>query len=98
MSSVISTTLDIDATPQAVWDVLTDFAAYGEWNPFMDRAEGTPAVGAKLLVHLAPNGGSRHDHQDRPAADDAVDQFGLNVGNLGEQPPEVRSHGFSTVH
>ena len=57
MSAAISTTIDIDADPQAVWDVLTDFAAYGEWNPFMDRIEGTPEVGAKLVVHMTPPGG-----------------------------------------
>lgn len=57
MSTTITTTIDIDATPQAVWAVLTDFAAYGDWNPFMDRAEGTPEVGAKLVIHMAPHGG-----------------------------------------
>ncbi|MGH3505107.1 MAG: SRPBCC family protein [Nocardioidaceae bacterium] len=57
MSTDVSTVVDINADPQAVWNVLTDFAAYGEWNPFMDRAEGTPEVGAKLVIHLAPPGG-----------------------------------------
>ena len=57
MSTTISTTIDIHATPQAVWDVLSDFAAYGEWNPFMDRIQGTPEVGAKLVVHMSPPGG-----------------------------------------
>ena len=57
MSTAISTTIDIDASPQAVWEVLTDFRSYSEWNPFMDRIEGTPEVGSKLVVHMAPNGG-----------------------------------------
>lgn len=57
MSTTISTTVDIDAIPQAVWAVLTDFAAYGEWNPFMDRIQGTPEVGARLIVHMSPPGG-----------------------------------------
>ena len=57
MSTTINTTIDIDATPQAVWAVLTDFAAYRDWNPFMDRAEGTPEVGAKLVIHMVGNGG-----------------------------------------
>jgi len=50
----IIATIDINASPQAVWDVLTDFAVYGDWNPFMDRIEGTPEVGAKLVVHMTP--------------------------------------------
>jgi hypothetical protein len=57
VSTVISTTIDIDAGPRAVWDVLIDFPAYGEWNPFMDRIEGTPDVGSRLRVHLTPPNG-----------------------------------------
>ncbi|HEV2065697.1 MAG TPA: SRPBCC domain-containing protein [Thermomicrobiales bacterium] len=36
---------------------MTGFAAYGDWNPFMDRVEGTPEVGSRLVVHMTPNGG-----------------------------------------
>ena len=50
-SFTIDTTVDIDAGPDAVWDVLTDFASYKEWNPAM-RIEGAPEVGTKLHVHL----------------------------------------------
>ena len=57
MATTISSTIDIDASTQDVWGVLTDFAAYGEWNPFMDRIEGTPEVGGKLVVHMTPPGG-----------------------------------------
>jgi len=57
MSTAINTTIDINASPRAVWDVLTDFSAYGDWNPFMDRAEGTAEVGARLVIHMSPNGG-----------------------------------------
>ncbi|MGA4727309.1 SRPBCC family protein [Micromonospora taraxaci] len=57
MSTTISTTIDIAASPQAVWEVLTDFAAYPDWNPFMRRIEGVPRVGSKLVVHLSPPGG-----------------------------------------
>ncbi len=57
MSTTISTTIDIDADPQAVWEVLTDFAAYAEWNPFMHRIEGAPEVGSKLVVRVVPPGG-----------------------------------------
>ncbi|MEO3771217.1 SRPBCC domain-containing protein [Micromonospora sp. B9E7] len=57
MGTVISTTIDIAASPQAVWKVLTEFAAYQDWNPFMRRIEGTAEVGTKLVVHLSPPGG-----------------------------------------
>ncbi len=57
MSTVVTTTIDIAASPQAVWEVLTDFAAYPDWNPFMRRIEGTPQVGTRLVVHMSPPGG-----------------------------------------
>jgi uncharacterized protein YndB with AHSA1/START domain len=63
MSITIDTTVDIDASKQAVWDVLTDFAAYGEWNPFL-RIEGTAEVGTKLVVHMS--GGGEHAMSFRP--------------------------------
>jgi len=49
--------IDIDATPQRVWDILTDFDAYPTWNPFVTRIAGTPQVGARLDVRLEPPGG-----------------------------------------
>jgi hypothetical protein len=36
----ITTSVEIDAPKRLVWDVLTDFSAYTEWNPYME-IEGT---------------------------------------------------------
>ncbi len=55
MSIVINTTIDIDATSQAVWDVLINFNAYREWNSLHHRRN--PKVGTKLVVHMSPGGG-----------------------------------------
>jgi len=57
MAVRITTTIDIEAEPTDVWEVLTDFSAYGDWNPFMDRIEGRPEVGTRLVVHLSSKGG-----------------------------------------
>ena len=46
----------LDASPEEVWAVLTDFAAYPDWNPFTPEvAMGRFEVGAKvsMLVRLA---------------------------------------------
>lgn len=39
MSFRIDKTLDIAAPPSVVWEVLTDFPRYGEWNPFVVEAK-----------------------------------------------------------
>ena len=54
MTAEMRTFVDIDATPERVWDVLTDLPAYGEWNPFIIRAEGTLAVGSRVRMRLLP--------------------------------------------
>ena len=50
-SRAIDTTVHINAGPDAVWDVLTDFASYQERNPGT-HIEGAPEVGTKLHAHL----------------------------------------------
>jgi hypothetical protein len=52
----IETTVEIDAPPVAVWRVLTDFPAYGEWNPFIRSIAGTAQAGERLTVRLEPPG------------------------------------------
>jgi uncharacterized protein YndB with AHSA1/START domain len=47
MTAELRTFVDIDATPERVWQVLTDLPAYAEWNPFITRAEGTFAEGSR---------------------------------------------------
>jgi hypothetical protein len=49
--------IEIDAPPERVWAVVTDFAAYPEWNPFITRISGELRVGARLEVRIEPPGG-----------------------------------------
>lgn len=53
----IRTTADIHASPDRVWEVLTDFAAYPEWNPFITRARGELEIGERLELRIEPPGG-----------------------------------------
>ena len=48
--------IEIEAPAERVWQVLTDFAAYPEWNPFIRRVNGRPEVGEQLVVRMRPSG------------------------------------------
>jgi len=50
----IFTTVDIDASPETVWSVLTDFDAYPAWNP-RTRITGTAETGERLVVAPGPD-------------------------------------------
>ena len=55
---LIDTNVEIAATPLRVWSVLTDFARFPEWNPFITHIEGTAEPGARLRVEIKPPGKS----------------------------------------
>ncbi|MFE9689150.1 SRPBCC family protein [Micromonospora sp. NPDC005806] len=54
----ITTEIEIEAAPAAVWEVLIDVAAYPEWNPFLREATGRLAVGERLNFRAYPPGSS----------------------------------------
>jgi hypothetical protein len=55
----VSHTVDIEAPAHRVWDVLTDTAAYPEWNPFIVEASGDLVAGSRLAVTIVPPGRRR---------------------------------------
>ena len=48
--------IEIEASAERVWRVLTDFDAYPEWNPFIRRVSGRPEVEERLVVRMRPSG------------------------------------------
>lgn len=42
----------IDATPESVWAILTNGAAYADWNPEIVAIEGTMGPGARITAHV----------------------------------------------
>ncbi|WP_079173524.1 SRPBCC domain-containing protein [Streptomyces monashensis] len=42
---LLTASVEINAAPERVWAVLTDFGAYPQWNPFVTRAEITSTDG-----------------------------------------------------
>jgi hypothetical protein len=57
MAKQLQAQVDIQASPDRVWEVLTDFAAYSQWNPFITQAHGTARVGERLTNRMQPVGG-----------------------------------------
>jgi hypothetical protein len=46
--------IEINASEERVWEILTDFASYPQWNPFIRRISGDLEVGERLEVRLEP--------------------------------------------
>src|SRR5216684_8210040 len=53
----VSAEIEIEAPAEMVWQVLTDFAKFPEWNPFIRQMSGEVRTGAQLEVRLEPSGG-----------------------------------------
>jgi hypothetical protein len=57
MPKALRTQIEIAASKEKVWGILTDFPAYPQWNPFIKSVSGEPRTGGKLDVHMQPPGG-----------------------------------------
>lgn len=56
--TVLRTSIEVDATPDQVWTVLTDRASYPEWNPFIVSSTGDLTTGAKITNVLRDTTGA----------------------------------------
>ena len=50
MAYEVSTTIEIAATPENVWAVLTDLASYPQWHPMYQAVTGQLAAGSTLTI------------------------------------------------
>ncbi|MFL3655178.1 MAG: SRPBCC family protein [Halioglobus sp.] len=48
----INTEITLPASPEKSWNVLTDFAGYPDWNPYLPRVEATFAAGESVSFTL----------------------------------------------
>ena len=53
----LHTEIDIEASAERVWAILTDFASYPDWNPFVRSVVGEPRESARLQIVVQPSGG-----------------------------------------
>jgi len=52
----LRTEVEIQASPEKVWGILTDLASYPDWNPFIHRAAGTAALGEQITINYGTPG------------------------------------------
>jgi hypothetical protein len=54
MKKEITTAVVIKAEPGKVWNILTDFTNYPQWNPFIRSIKGQVQVGNTITARIEP--------------------------------------------
>jgi hypothetical protein len=78
----LTTSIVIESTPEAVWEILMDFETYPEWNPFVTMISGHAAVGERLVVTLQNPGGKKMNVSPTVTAAERDRRFSW-LGKLG---------------
>lgn len=58
MAKELNTNIEIDAPANVVWEALTDFGRYNQWNPFIRSIRGEAKQGGRLEILIQPPNGS----------------------------------------
>jgi hypothetical protein len=53
----VSSTVEIEASPERVWGILTDLPGHASWDPFITSMSGSLVPGQRLHVTIKPPGG-----------------------------------------
>ena len=54
MAKEIKTEILINATPEKIWSIFTNFDNYPSWNPFIKSIKGEVKVGNKITARIEP--------------------------------------------
>ena len=54
MTKELRTEIVINANPEKVWGILTDFDNYSKWNPFIISVTGKVSAGNAIKVRIEP--------------------------------------------
>jgi hypothetical protein len=58
MARELRTDIEINAPAETVWEVLTDFSHYSQWNPFIRSISGEARQGGMLEIFIQQPGGN----------------------------------------
>jgi len=96
--------VEVSASAERVWDVLTDFGSYERWNPFIVEAAGEAVAGGRLNLRMQLPGGRpmsihpRITEADRPAVLEWLGSLGVRGLFDGRHRFQVVEHdGSCTV-
>jgi len=90
----LRTEIEIEAPPERVWEVLTNFAAFQEWNPFITEARGELRSGAQLSITIALPEGSEQTFRPKVVRVDPAQELRWR-GTLGAAWIFSGEHFFS---
>lgn len=103
MAKVIKTEVVIQAIPEKVWAILTDFDNYPNWNPFIPSIQGEVKVGNRINVRLEPPDAKVMNIKPKIIVYTINKEFGW-IGHLlftglfdGEHKFELRDNGNGTT-
>jgi hypothetical protein len=57
--------IEINSYPESVWKILTDFATYDQWNPFINEIIGLPTEGSKIDISIETPSGKNRKYSPR---------------------------------
>ena len=57
--------IEINSYPESVWKILTDFATYDQWNPFINKIIGLPTEGSKIDIYIETPSGKNRKYSPR---------------------------------
>jgi hypothetical protein len=57
--------IEINSYPESVWRILTDFATYDHWNPFINKIIGLPTEGSKVEIYIETPSGKNRKYSPR---------------------------------
>jgi len=60
-SKTIESEVTVEASPETIWRILTDFESYERWNPLVIKADGDARLGAELDIALEPPDSDRQE-------------------------------------
>ena len=103
MAKEIKTEILINATPEKVWSILTNFDNYPNWNPFIKSIKGEVKIGNKIKVSIQPPNSKEMTFKPRVLAFETNKEL-LWIGHLlfkglfdGEHKFELIDNGNGTT-